>query len=72
MRPAVGPLPAASVVMPRARRVPPYVVGSQGEVKSGFVRTALCDLAFLGVPFVGSRTSHKFRVLEFGVSHCGE
>ena len=58
-RPAVGPLPAARVVMPRSRRVPLYVVGSAGEEETGYGRAGLVGLR----EAVGRRTSQSFRIL---------
>lgn len=54
--------------MPRPRRVPLYVVGSQEEVKSGFARGGFNDLDLLGVLFVGRRTSQRFNFLQRYVS----
>lgn len=50
--------------MPRARRVPSYVVGSVEDVKRAAGRRALVTLEdFFGVPLDGRRTSHRLRML---------
>ena len=72
--PRVGPLPGARDVMPRARRVWSYVVGSVDDACAGFVRARGSETSFVEarVGFLRfastNRKSHCRRILRYGQS----